>query len=502
MDGRMWGLGGVLLMAWLGTSAGAGEVLHVDTASVLRTWARPPFGLNVNYLMDHGRGKAPARPLAVALKEMGARFLRFPGGDKSDSHLFALPPYEKPEPTLARTGSEEWPSADRQFTLDDHRTWKIRPLDFDEFMALCREAEAEPVICVCFDAMYKPAQPGGTAPTREELLAHAVGWVKYANVTKKYGVTYWELGNESYLGSHNGSPSAVQYAQDAAAFARAMKAVDPAIRIGLNGPERHAKRGAHDPEAAPPWWKAALESAGPHADWLALHDYPCWKWMGYAHYTKLKPDFQNVLLEGDRAVKAYLPPEQQGRMRLLMTEVNSADWFGHPKNDGWKHVNTLGHALVLFDMLGVYLRHETLDAVLVWNTRWVKNATENQLWDAVGPDNELRPTGQVMALWKRAFLPQIVSCAGGPEAVRAHACYDPKTRRLSVFLINRIEQDRALRLEVPGLPEARVERTVFSGAGPEDERPQVKSAGALTWQAGGADLQLPPVSLTVLEFAP
>ena len=53
-----------------------------------------------------------------------------------------------------------------------------------------------PTIVVCYDSMYKDAQPGGVAPGRAELLETAREWVRYANVTRKYGIKYWEIGNE------------------------------------------------------------------------------------------------------------------------------------------------------------------------------------------------------------------------------------------------------------------------------------------------------------------
>ena len=90
----------------------------------------------------------------------------------------------------------------------------------------------------------------------------AVEWVRYANVTKKYAVKYWEIGNESYhSGSYNGiAPDASTYANDLADFARAMKAVDPTIRIGANG------NGG--------WWSTLQSVAGAEIDFLAAHSYP------------------------------------------------------------------------------------------------------------------------------------------------------------------------------------------------------------------------------------
>lgn len=165
---------------------------------------------------------------------MGVRYLRFPSGEDSDAYLWSVPPYSRPLPTLARTGPAEWPAKDLRFTVADQRTLR-NTLDFDEFMTLAQSRGAKPVLVICYDSMYKPAQEGGTAPTRQQLLDNAVAWVRYANVTKGYHVRYWELDNESYRDSYNGQATAEQYAKDVIAFSVAMKEVDPTIKIGANG---------------------------------------------------------------------------------------------------------------------------------------------------------------------------------------------------------------------------------------------------------------------------
>ena len=67
------------------------------------------------------------------------------------------------------------------------------------------------------------------------------GLGRYANVTKGYGVKYWEIGNENYGNGHYGADweaddhadkSPAEYATNVVQYADAMKAVDPTIKIG------------------------------------------------------------------------------------------------------------------------------------------------------------------------------------------------------------------------------------------------------------------------------
>ncbi|MET7646710.1 cellulose binding domain-containing protein [Streptomyces sp. NPDC005426] len=97
---------------------------------------------------------------------------------------------------------------------------------FDSFMATARAAGAQPILIANYGS--------GTA---EE----AAGWVRYANVTKGYDAKYWEIGNEIYGNGHYGSgwehddhedKSPREYARQVRAYAAAMKAVDPTVKIG------------------------------------------------------------------------------------------------------------------------------------------------------------------------------------------------------------------------------------------------------------------------------
>ncbi|HEY7534032.1 MAG TPA: hypothetical protein VH681_14770, partial [Nitrospiraceae bacterium] len=73
------------------------------------------LGINMNFLLDDETQRKPKRPLHAALKEMGVRSLRFPGGEDSDGYLWSVPPFSGSIPTLARTGTGEWPANDRRF---------------------------------------------------------------------------------------------------------------------------------------------------------------------------------------------------------------------------------------------------------------------------------------------------------------------------------------------------------------------------------------------------
>src|SRR4051812_16054272 len=82
------------------------ESVEIYPDSIVNDVSRHPIGINVDFFMDNDRFLHPKRSTADALKAMGVRYLRYPGGEKSDLYLFSKPPYDSSHPALARTGKD------------------------------------------------------------------------------------------------------------------------------------------------------------------------------------------------------------------------------------------------------------------------------------------------------------------------------------------------------------------------------------------------------------
>ncbi|HYG74310.1 MAG TPA: chitobiase/beta-hexosaminidase C-terminal domain-containing protein, partial [Planctomycetota bacterium] len=346
-------------------SAHAVDSVSVNATSVLADVSRKPVGINMNYLMDSERRRTstPPRTTQAALQEMNVRFLRYPGGEKSDSHMAHSftglgTPWSSSSPTLCRTGPNEWPAGDRQFTNADNATWISgkEPMSFDEFMTICKNINAEPVIVLPYDSMYKALTSGGTRPTRMDLINHAREWVRYANVTKGYGVKYWTIGNETDYTS-DGNPGATQYAQDVIDFSTAMKGVDATIKIGVNG-------------RSSAWFQTLLNTASTYFDYLDVHDYPPYNWTsGYNTFKNGTPSFTSSADTAISAISAStISTSEKSRIKVTVSELGAHDWA-----NAWANQNDIGHALVLFDIVGQHLKKTQVDYVQFWNTRWIDN---------------------------------------------------------------------------------------------------------------------------------
>ncbi|GAA4697439.1 cellulose binding domain-containing protein [Phytohabitans rumicis] len=201
----------------------------------------PATGLGVNdAIWDQELGTTAVSDL---LKSAGVQMRRYPGGSYSDIYHWE---------THTAPGGYVAPNT-----------------GFDTFMAGVRRTGAQPMIVANYGT--------GTA-------AEAAGWVRYANVTKGYGVKYWTIGNENYGNGHYGAnweadnhadKSPAQYASEVIAYADAMKAVDPTIKVGavLTIPANWPDAVVADGDAGS-WNKVVLAAAGSKIDFVDVHWYP------------------------------------------------------------------------------------------------------------------------------------------------------------------------------------------------------------------------------------
>jgi alpha-L-arabinofuranosidase len=165
--------------------------VNVNSKETLRTVDHRLFGLNAAIWDWHFETATTAE----LLLELDNRALRFPGGSISDIYHWAT-------------------------NTTENNTWEWGT-SFDEFAHIAKVTGAEVFITVNY----------GTGTPEE-----AAAWVRYSNVTKRYGFKYWEVGNENY-GSWeadiNDRPhDPVTYATRFKTYMAQMKAQDPTIKVG------------------------------------------------------------------------------------------------------------------------------------------------------------------------------------------------------------------------------------------------------------------------------
>ncbi|HEY2971075.1 MAG TPA: alpha-L-arabinofuranosidase C-terminal domain-containing protein [Pyrinomonadaceae bacterium] len=190
------------------------------------------------------------RDVFEKIKALKPAFIRWPGGNVAQDYrwLWGVGP------------------RDERFTWAN-LSWKNEPesSDFgtDEFILFSRAVGAEPSITVNVEG-------------RGASVEEAAAWVEYCNgpATSKYGalraanghatpfaVRFWEVGNEIWGDWVRGHSDADNYARNYMRYARAMRAVDPSIKLIAVGDNNMN------------WNRTVLRAAGENIDYLAIHHY-------------------------------------------------------------------------------------------------------------------------------------------------------------------------------------------------------------------------------------
>ncbi|MFA6541036.1 MAG: discoidin domain-containing protein, partial [Bacteroidota bacterium] len=160
------------------------------------------------------------------IKSSGVTLLKYPGGNDADHYIWNSPENNESE------------------------------MNTDEYLALCTETGAEPFITINFN----------------ESTQLAADWVRYCNITRGYKVKYWEVGDEQWGSWAKGHSSPEEYAKRYAEFVKAMKAVDPSIKVATNvALSGNAPSLGGDSEG---WTARVLRAIPNYIDMLTITFYP------------------------------------------------------------------------------------------------------------------------------------------------------------------------------------------------------------------------------------
>ena len=158
------------------------------------------------------------------LRRVAPTSLRFPGGCAAD-HFDWKESLKAPEFRKPADGSSKW------FLFRDSYDQDTLDIGVNEFMALCKELNAEPEYTVSLilsdgeDARCLVEYCNGDASTEYGAKRQALGF-------DPFGVHLWYVGNEAYFFGGEYQPSAVAAARTDELIA-AMKEADPSIAVAI-----------------------------------------------------------------------------------------------------------------------------------------------------------------------------------------------------------------------------------------------------------------------------
>ncbi len=342
-----------------------------------------------------------------------------------------------------------------------------------------------------------------------------------------FRVLYWEVGNEVYDKIEAGFTDAEKYAADLAAFAKGMKDVDPAIKLGAVGIT--FPRGKGDADPIQEWNPMVLKNAGKHLDFFILHPYypgagqEKVSYSSRAWFTAVMAGSQQAmadLREIRSIINASTPPGRQ--VGLAITEYGI--WPAASKDA--RDYSNLARALYDADLLMNMIREGgDLGIILAasWNLHG-SNATSAIRYNWSTGNRSLRPHYYAQELLVKNVQPQILNTrvtspgfaaiqVGNVKAraniplIGALASRSQDRSRLSLLVINRsLDSPVRTSIRFQGFnPRGRaaVHTLAGSSAGEHNENnPQAVAplAGALDYAAPEFPYTFKAHSLTVLEF--
>jgi alpha-L-arabinofuranosidase len=280
----------------------------------------------------------------------------------------------------------------------------------------------------------------------------AADLVRYANIKKGYGITYWSIGNESniytQLGQAKYDYTVDNLINDWRAIALAMKEADPTIK--LMGPELSQWNDSYETtpkdSAGRDWMTEFLKANGDLLDVVTVHRYPM-------HSPSNGPVTVQQLRENTRKWVAEieylrsLTKEILGKeLPIAITEVNS-----DPSSAMLQEVSpdSFYNAIWYADVLGQMMN---VDVFMV--NQWVLSQRTTGLGLFQG-DN-VRPSFYVFPLYKNFGSQQVYAASGVTDVDIFASTREDGTLTLMVINLSDTEQNVPLQVKGKKLTEAEV----------------------------------------------
>ena len=289
-------------------------------------------------------------------------------------------------------------------------SWFDNQFGIDEHMKLATSLGAQAIITVNYGSGRDRTGALSTAVSLDQKVKRAAAWVAYLNGSPSdtrpigvdqeghdwktvgywaqrradrghpapFGVVYWEIGNEIYGGWETGFTTVRQYAQDFIAFATAMKAIDPSIKVGAVTWSEPHYRG--DADTTDEWAATLVKIAGGSIDALVVHlYYPVASqaqasYSSSTWYTATMAAAQQVVsnLTQLRAVIAA-NSSRAAQIELVTTEYGILPFESPFPRD----YSNLAGSLYYADLLIALLQHPELNVTLA--TAWTMHDPSTQL---------------------------------------------------------------------------------------------------------------------------
>jgi hypothetical protein len=269
-----------------------------------------------------------------------------------------------------------------------------------------------------------------------------------------------------------------------------MKEEDPSIKVGpgiLSKPE---------------FYTAILKRCPDLMDFASVHQY-MFKWQEscstYEKWKESTSDFNKNM----KRVHGALSQSKKPDIPVLVTETGVTGAPGKRNN--------IYKALWWYEVLMMEISCRNVAYVYYWglHSPWTKNVfpdekamSKSDVGIALNQDNNARrPTGEIIKLVNDNILDNMVAANRVAGYLRTYAFASADGKQVTLFIANKNDKGDSANISFDSFePSAAVGRIDFVGKDPYDTAPVVKKGGKVKVKGRSAQLEIAPLSLTILRF--
>jgi len=359
------------------------------------------------------RADTPYRPRVFErVKAIRPAFIRWPGGCYAERY---------------RWKDAIGPHKDR--VTKPNYTWGgLDPNHFGtaEFVQLCRDVDAEPVIVLNIGHLEPPDQ-------LDAYVQEALDWVEYCNGgpdtdwgrrraqhghPEPFNVLYWEIGNETWR------MGVEAYAERVKVFVDALREKDPRLEYLVCGSAGHNLD----------WNRGLLERAATHMDYLSVHHYMAGSFEDEMRNGVEYPEFLN-------ATAGLIAQSPNPDVKIAVTEWNQQSvalrtglYAGLVLNGFERY----GDAVAM-SCPALFIRKQDAPA---WNNAFINHDSSRVF---------VAPNYLVMKLYRDHYAPSRIAC-DAPESLNVIATRDHDTDAVILKIVNpSATEDVTARITIDGV---------------------------------------------------
>ncbi len=301
----------------------------------------------------------------------------------------------------------------------------------DEFIVFCRELGTEPLIVVNsgfgddHSAAEEVEYANGSADTPMGK------WRAKNGHPEPYNVRWWGIGNEMYGDWQLGYMSLGHYVQKHNLFAKAMRKVDPSIKLVAVGDTGK-------------WSRGMLASCADYMDLISEHFYRGARESVIDHVWQTV-DATRSKVEAHRSYREKIESLKGKDIRIALDEWNY--WYG-------PHIyGELGTRYFLRDALGIAagLNEMIRNSDMIFMANYAQTVNVIGCIKTTKTDAAFATTGLALKLYRRRFGTLPVEVAGNVEALDVAAAWTTDRRTLTIAVVNPTTDGYEIAMELKGV---------------------------------------------------